>query len=1221
MPHLKNRQWIASSLVREIFGPGGLYEGWCADHYSPEVPIDVDADSLDFDTWDSYNTRHVVKGSQQEILKDEAPSKHYGVGILFPAGDAAGECPAEIDAVAEGIAGIEQVADEGEQTVLSKNERTNRSRFERVGDRLLANDDDDDTHDPDSQMGLEGLRLARLRNPSSMGITFVVDSDITTQLRVTVQGARYRSVVRARIAHQDGQGNPITPVKYGRPRTWWVRCPVELTFDVNVGALQNQKSIVQTEGIGPNLKLRLVSFSRDIPVEALGNLPASARLATVTLINESDVSEPIDDACLFQSRFSVQLAEDGKQECAFLPLPAPKRAGDEEEASVELLYRNVYTFASGHGCSGAWESDEGAPRARKALAEPIPFKETPPVTPNLMVGNETFEISMLPIAQDHDGWIAPLIRLGDLYETWINQKESESEHPDFPETHRKAAGRHVTQARECLNRIRQGIALLQNDSSVRLAFVWANEAVLLQQIAGRASLRTISSTNEGQTVWNRVISQPSLRNPAAANCKWRPFQIAFLLMSLKGLWEGGSMDRGIADLIWFPTGGGKTEAYLGATAFSLFARRIKNKDDSGTGVIMRYTLRLLTAQQFQRAAGLICAMEMIRQREEERLGGNQYSIGIWVGGGTTPNTHRDSVDAYNKTIDEGPDKYKHVLLRCPWCASSMGARKVAAHRWTVDGFQPRGAGANRYIFAYCPDQNCRFNLSLPVKVVDKDIYDSAPSLVIGTVDKFAQLAWKPHARAIFGIGIDGCRIVSPPELIIQDELHLITGPLGSMVGLYEGVVEELCTDYRQNPPTVPKLIASTATTRASPRQISDLYARKQTSVFPPPGLDAGDSFFATYDRDEDGRIKPGRMYLGVLARSFGSGLTVNVRVFSALLQSANQLPSQILNNVDAARNPWWTLLVFYNSLRELGSGLTLFCADIPERLGFLKKRWSDPKSPRRYLDRVIELTGRISNSEVPEALQNLEVNKGGDRDPRAVDACLASNIIEVGVDVPRLGLMAVVGQPKNTAQYIQATGRVGRQQDLPGLVVMVYDSKKSRDLSHFEQFYQYHGRLYASVEPATVTPFTVPVMERALHGAFIAWIRQLSAIENPDTPRNFVPPAGSVRNQFQRFRTIMSQRIHRLLDGNPSQAQALATFEQILAEKEAGWCKSNPVKWNHTNPSDYVNLTIGDVPLMRSYGRPCRANWMNSVWATPESLRGVDAEVNLCISMAPNVAP
>jgi hypothetical protein len=274
-----------------------------------------------------------------------------------------------------------------------------------------------------------------------MGITFVVDSAIATQLRVTVQGARYRSVVRARLARQDQQGRAIQPLQYGQEKTWWVRCPVELTFDVNIGALQNQNCIVQTQGIAQGLNLRLVSFSRDIPVEALGNLPVTAKLMTVTLINASGVPQPVDNACLFQSRFFVQLAGNGVREAVFLPLPAPRRAGDEEEASVELLYRNVYTFTSGHGCSGAWESDEGAPRARKAIAEPIPFKETPPVTPNLMVGNEPFEISMLPIAREDNEWIAPLIRLGDLYETWIEQKTVKRKVRIFPKpTERRRAG-------------------------------------------------------------------------------------------------------------------------------------------------------------------------------------------------------------------------------------------------------------------------------------------------------------------------------------------------------------------------------------------------------------------------------------------------------------------------------------------------------------------------------------------------------------------------------------------------------------------------------------------------------------------------------------------------------------------------------------------------------------------------------------------------------------
>jgi len=489
-------------------------------------------------------------------------------------------------------------------------------------------------------------------------------------------------------------------------------------------------------------------------------------------------------------------------------------------------------------------------------------------------------------------------------------------------------------------------------------------------------------------------------------------------------------------------------------------------------------------------------------------------------------------------------------------------------------------------------------------VVDEEIYETPPSLVIGTVDKFAMLAWKPEARAIFGIDTLGRHHVSPPGLIIQDELHLITGPLGSMVGLYEGVIEELCTWRNKGTGVVirPKLVASTATTRASTRQISDLYARANVAVFPPSGLDAGDSFFATYDRDEAGKIKPGRMYLGVLARAYGSGLTVNVRVFSALLAAAKLVPEE-------QRDPWQTLLVFYNALRELGAGLTLFGNDIPERLADLRNRWS-PGAERRYLNNVLELTGRLENSEVPRALEALE-RKFKDKKSNAVDACVASNIIEVGVDVPRLGLMAVSGQPKNTAQYIQATGRVGR--DLPGLVVMIYDNRKARDLSHYEHFRDYHGRIYAQVEPSSVTPFTTQVLERALHGVFVAWVRNKLPMLAQHDPRAFLHKEGPMRASMKEFNEVFKDRISFLLGHDDvAREHALSVFKKILNRRGAEWeawtrgdAGSCVVQWQNNKMTD---PECGDQPLLRRYGEACKEVWAPVTWRTPTSMRGVDAE-------------
>ena len=819
---------------------------------------------------------------------------------------------------------------------------------------------------------------------------------------------------------------------------------------------------------------------------------------------------------------------------------------------------------------------------------------------------------MLPLATGKDQWLEPLKELATLYKAWIADRTDNAKTLD--KRYQLAAKRHLQAASDCLARIEKGLSLLETNEKAALAFRLANEAVLLQQLAGRTGLRRMTYDGKAQKiVWDKGRVLPSLTHPQATECAWRPFQIAFLLMSLNGLWDGGSDDRIIADLIWFPTGGGKTEAYLGATAFLLFARRLQNTDDRGTGVLMRYTLRLLTSQQFQRAAGLICAMEMIRQRMHEQLGQATFRIGIWVGGETTPNTRELSVKAYNDAKKEGPEKYSHVMLRCPWCGSQMGPRKrfwkgkgnplnePGDSKYAIDRLEAVGGGMDRTVRIHCPDKKCDFNDALPVSVVDQEIYSDAPSLVIGTVDKFAMLAWKPEARAIFGIGMDGTKAVSPPALIIQDELHLITGPLGSMVGLYEGVIEELCTDRRNGGAIRPKLIASTATTRASTRQISDLYARERTAVFPPPGLDAGDAFFATYDRDDQGKIKTGRMYLGVLARAYGSGLTVNVRVFSALLAAAARVPG-------AERDPWWTLLVFYNSLRELGSGLTLFGADIPERLRDLQKRWH-PGEKRRFLNEVLELTGRLSNSDVPRALEALERTLGT---RGAVDACLASNIIEVGVDVPRLDLMAVSGQPKNTAQYIQATGRVGRIR--PGLVVMAYDNRKPRDLSHFEQFRDYHARLYAAVEPASVTPFTIQVMDRALHGAFVAWSRQQVPSADQANPRTFEDDESALYKSYLAFAQNYLARLRFLLRGDPAAlAQAEKLFGETLKRRRRDWRSALPIVWDNQD----MTGDSGDLPLMRRYGEPCKAAWLEKVWPTPTSMRGVDAECPADVCVAP----
>jgi hypothetical protein len=488
---------------------------------------------------------------------------------------------------------------------------------------------------------------------------------------------------------------------------------------------------------------------------------------------------------------------------------------------------------------------------------------------------------------------------------------------------------------------------------------------------------------------------------------------------------------------------------------------------------------------------------------------------------------------------------------------------------------------------FCPDASCEFAEELPVRVIDEDIYDEPPEFLIGTVDKFAVLAWKEEARAIFGVARDGRRTASPPGLIIQDELHLIAGPLGSMVGLYEVLVEELCTDRRRQVPVPPKIVCSTATIRRYREQVHALYERRDTVLFPPPGLDAGDSFFARYSRELDGSLSRGRLYVGVHGPGLGSLQTAQVRTIAALLQAPQPFDAE-------ARDPWWSLLLFFNSLRELGSTLSLIQSDIPDHLRVLKNRLGLDWPELRQLRRIEELTSRLQSEEVPEAIKKLEVPTTSDGMP--VDICLASNIIEVGVDIDRLSIMAIVGQPKTTAQYIQVSGRVGRRTwERPGLVVTIYGASKARDRSHFEKFRTYHEQLYAQVEPTSVTPFSRPVLERALHAVMAAYVRQTGDARTAATPAPF--PAVMLR----RLRDMLAARVQHV------DATERTTLDQVFERREREWNAWAPRVWS-------AGANGEDAALLRQAGSYADPVTAQRTWPTPTSLRNVDAECQATIT-------
>ena len=1215
--HLTNRDKLIAAIAGEVFGPGSRFDQ-PASLLAEATPFDISKPVV-FEKWEDYGkVRPVVKDTMEEILKDDRPTSRFGMGILFPKEDELLRQDEEEQLAAEEAASQtpgnseEPITDE-EAAAIDKREKQQAAqlkRLEKRAERIAKSSNtlsiDDDETDPSTDAA--DLSLTNLRRQRSIGVSFAVDASAPGDLSIRVTGGRYKRVRNVKILESKGK----------REIVWWARRRVEREIRIPLHEILGAKGFLKPvpldleaeEGMPPlDLKLEVLVRGRDrIPGK---EHPESARLLTITLVNRSECKsrEAVDELCFFQARFNVAAADTDQ---AILPYPRSRIANDSpEQQSLELLYQHERTFATGHGCAGAWDADERALHARSVCAEVLPSCESPAITPDLQYKDPTTgeaKALRIPLSLLSDPARVPealdqLRLMTGLYEAWIQERRGDVKTLDLD--YQKTGLRHLSACDEAIQRMKRGIALLEKDpsSDVATAFRLTNEAMLMQALASRAPTRLQHLDERSQRVtFDPAYAAPEMDSAKALERAWRPFQIAFLLMNLPALADPKDPGREIVDLIWFPTGGGKTEAYLGCAAFSLFMRRLRNSDDVGTEVLMRYTLRLLTAQQFQRASSLICAMDIIRKRMPERLGKRSFTIGIWVGGDTTPNDSSGAAKALAKAKKNGEEDYKMVLLKCPWCGAAMGPQKKPGRFAGYDIHGVRKVGQE--VFLHCPDQQCSFSSRLPVEVVDEDIYARPPDYVIATVDKFASLAWRPECRSLFGIGDDGNRCTSPPGLIIQDELHLITGPLGSMVGLYETLIDELSTDRRDpEHPVKPKLIAATATTRASDRQIRDLYARKNTSIFPAPGLDASDSFFAKYDRDQNGKRKPGRRYVGFLPINYSSALTASVRMYSAALCAAYGFATE------EERDPWWSLLVFYNSLRELGANLTLFGADIPQRMKDLQRRWF-PGQNMRFIGTPMELTGRLANSEVPRALEALSrpYKFKSAKGQRAIDSCLASNIIEVGVDVDRLGLMAVAGQPKTTAQYIQATGRVGR--NLPGLILVNYGATKARDRSHYEHFQAYHTRLYAQVEPASVTPFTIPVLDRALHAVIVAVVRQTLPMTDLESPWPFA--GSSLELAARKAKELLEMRISILADDAESERRMQADLAECHDIRINEWKRYHPIKWHEYFPKK----ESGDQPLMRPYGSPCPSQWEGLTWETPNSLRGVDAECKLHIPHA-----
>ena len=1094
-----------------------------------------------------------IQENGEEILLNEPPRLRYGAGILFPSPNKDGE--GATYSTADSTTATE------EEVIKTNTDESNVESSETIEDNNTSSNVGDDFE--------EEIGLANNFLPSAMGFSCfskIPKDGFNVQVNIGIYEINDYS-------YKKDDGTEVHRKAYYRS-SLDQPLPIQASGIPLISGTAKEFALVGKDGKKIELVLNIRNRTHGIDSDK------SIHLLTFTLINKNKgARENIrNEDCFFQVSFSVSASE----ECFYPYKLAASKTDQDDEKSNQLLFRKKKTFAVGHGCSPAWVDDDSQ-TANTITTEAIPSYEIKPIVPNEL---KSVELKMFDMSDLAKGDITSnLVQLNSEYEKWINEQEGIAK-KELKDEFLKTAMRHIESCRACLKRMKEGVELLKSNPKVNRAFKLMNRAMLLQQLHYGIEIRNwivekgnitglekaiIPDIND-QTTWQKN-SDGSLKVGS-----WRPFQIAFILINLHSMLDAKHPDRQMVDLIWFPTGGGKTEAYLGLSAFTIFLRKLKDKTDSGTSVLMRYTLRLLTAQQFQRAAALICACEKIREENKDELGDDRITIGLWVGE-LTPNKRADATKTLKKMSQGKEDESPFVVLKCPWCGSQMGLIK-GTRKDEIKGYKPRKVNNHDSVVFKCDNESeCDFSkedFRLPLIVIDEDIYDCPPTLLIGTVDKFAMLTWRPEARTLFGF--IGKERKTPPELIIQDELHLISGPLGSMVGLYETMIEELCTANNIKP----KIIASSATISRAKEQINSLYGRgvENVNIFPAQCLSAGDSFFAYEEKNSDNA--PGRLYVGVFASALPSHATAQVRVVSALLQSVKSIPVAD----EKQRDPYWTAMTYFNSIRELGHAATLIRADISEYLNSIYIRKKITGTERRFINVDRELTSRINSSQITDILEELQKEYPKEKYP--IDVCLATNMISVGVDIPRLGLMTVIGQPKTTSEYIQATSRVGRSKKGPGLVFTNYNCSKPRDRSHFEHFQEYHSKIYSKVEPTSVTPFSPPARERALHAILVGLIRFYSE-RNRELPNPF-----PTKEIIQKVKDIILRRVSEI-----DKDEIQKTMEMLERRLE---------QWQHNLPIIYGSFAQTDnLPLMYPAGTNPSEQTKFRAWSTPTSMRNVDS--------------
>lgn len=577
--------------------------------------------------------------------------------------------------------------------------------------------------------------------------------------------------------------------------------------------------------------------------------------------------------------------------------------------------------------------------------------------------------------------------------------------------------------------------------------------------------------------------------------KWRPFQFAFLLANLRCLVDRADESR-IVDIVWFATGGGKTETYLGLLLTAAFLDRMRGKI-SGVTAWSRFPLRMLSLQQTQRFANALAAAEMVRR--DVGIGGDPFSLGFLVGGGATPNRIKKESERPNEDADKIEEMENPFLLldACPFCRQRSVVTSFDRVLWKLDH--------------RCKNSECPIaGEALPIHVVDDEIWRFLPTIIIGTLDKAANISRHTGMRGLLGAPMGrcsrpghgytyakrgefptGCLVpdckgpsgplpmeaaLFPASFRLQDELHLLRDSLGAVDAHYEcamdGIQEELSGEK-------PKILASSATLSGYLKQVDVLY-RREARVFPQPPPTDGAGFWAA---DSD---KLMRRYIALAPRRLTVEFVVDrlIVTLQSAIRRLVQEPEGLCEELGVDSSYSDFLIDLYGTNVVYGNTLQ----DIDAVVRSSETQYAELTPPPN----VETLTGRTDFEDVRKTLDRLE-HPESDFDKR-LHLIAASSMMSHGVDIDRLNVMIMLAFPLGVAEFIQATARVGRR--WPALVIVVPKMMRERDASVYRAFPQFvsHGDRF--VEPIPITRKSRRVLERTISGLELA---RITLVHEPAT--------------------------------------------------------------------------------------------------------------------------